>query len=88
MVNQTMYLLNIIPGCCGGQLRSLCQVFNQESDTETSLVGRICLPMLGHGIDPWWGKIPHASEQLNPRTAAAEPKNHRACAPHQEKPLQ
>ena len=33
VVNQTMYFLNIIPGSCGGQLRSLCQVYNQEGDT-------------------------------------------------------
>ena len=26
---------------------------------------RIRLPMLGHGFDPWSGKIPHAAEQLS-----------------------
>ena len=27
---------------------------------------RICLPMQGHGFDPWSGKIPRAAEQLSP----------------------
>ena len=27
---------------------------------------RICLPMQGHGFEPWSGKIPHAAEQLGP----------------------
>ena len=31
---------------------------------------RICLPM--PGIDPWSGKIPPATEQLNPRTTTTE----------------
>ena len=26
---------------------------------------RIHLPVLGHGFDPWSGKIPHAAEQLS-----------------------
>ena len=34
---------------------------------------RICLPMQGHGFDPWAGKIPHAAEQLNPCTTTTEP---------------
>ena len=27
---------------------------------------RICLPMQGHGFEPWSGKIPHAAERLGP----------------------
>ena len=48
----------------------------------------------GHGFDPRSGKIPHAAEQLSPRTqllslcaATAEACVPRAHAPQQEKPL-
>ena len=34
---------------------------------------RICLPMQGHGFEPWSGKIPHAAEQLSPGTTTTEP---------------
>ena len=27
---------------------------------------RVCLPMQGHGFEPWSGRIPHAAEQLGP----------------------
>ena len=42
----------------------------------TSLVAqllRICLPMQGHGFEPWSGKIPHAAEQLSPCATTTEP---------------
>lgn len=26
---------------------------------------RTCLPLQGHGLDPWAGKVPHATEQLS-----------------------
>ena len=53
-----------------------------------------------HVIDPWTGKIPHATEQLSPCTATAEPVlwslgataaealEPKARAAQQEKPLQ
>ena len=41
-----------------------------------------------HGLDPWSGKIPHASEQLSPCTTATEACLPRTQAPQQEKPLQ
>ena len=34
---------------------------------------RICLPMQGHGFEPWSGKIPHAAEQLGPWATTTEP---------------
>ena len=34
---------------------------------------RICLPMQGHGFEPWSGKIPHAVEQLGPWATTTEP---------------
>ena len=48
------------------------------------LIG-ICLPVQGHGLDSWSGKIPQAKEQVSPCTAtpkAREPKNAglRTCA--------
>ena len=42
----------------------------------TSLVAqwlRIRLPMQGHGFEPWSGKIPHATDQLNPCATTTEP---------------
>ena len=36
------------------------------------------------GFNPWSGKIPHATEQLNSRTSAPEPMSHNCgslCAP-------
>ena len=27
---------------------------------------KICLPMQGHGFEPWSGKIPYAAERLGP----------------------
>ena len=33
----------------------------------------ICLPIQGHRFNPWSRKIPHAMEQLSPRTTTAEP---------------
>ena len=33
---------------------------------------RICLPMQGHGFEPWSGKIPHAAEQLSPCATTTE----------------
>ena len=54
----------------------------------------------GHGFEPWYGKIPHATEQLSSCTTTTEPelwspwattteaRTPRACAPQQEKPPQ
>ena len=54
----------------------------------------------GHGLEPWSGKIPHATEQLSPcatttepvlyspRATTAEARVPRARAPQQEKPPQ
>ena len=42
----------------------------------TSLVAqwlRICLPMQGHGFEPWSVKIPHATERLSPWATTTEP---------------
>ena len=39
-------------------------------------------------FDPWSRKIPHATEQLSPRTTTTEAHVPRDCAPQQEKPLQ
>ena len=41
---------------------------------------RICLPMQGREFDPWSGKIPHASGQLNLCAATTEPVYSRSCA--------
>ena len=38
------------------------------------------------GLDPWSGKIPHASEQLSLCTTTTEARVPRACALQQEKP--
>ena len=40
----------------------------------------------GREFDPWWRKIPHATEQLSPCTTAAELACPRACALQQERP--
>ena len=34
---------------------------------------RVCLPMQGHGFEPWSGKIPHAAERLGPCVTTTEP---------------
>ena len=31
----------------------------------------------GHGVEPWSGKIPHATEQLSPCTTITEPTHHK-----------
>ena len=49
----------------------------------TSLVmqwSRIYLPSRGHGFDPWFRKIPHATEQLSLCAPTAKPTCPRACA--------
>ena len=46
---------------------------------------RICL---GHGIDPWSGKIPHTVKHLSPCAATAKGLTPRGCAPQQENPPQ
>ena len=52
---------------------------------------------MGHGFNPWSRKIPHAAEQLSPRTTATEPVCYNctievrvptAHSLYQEKPLQ
>ena len=48
---------------------------DQENNRGTSLVAqwlRICLPVQGHGFDPWSRKIPHAAEQLSPCATTTE----------------
>ena len=35
---------------------------------------RVCLPIKGHGLDPWTEKIPHAVGQLNPWPQLLKPK--------------
>ena len=44
---------------------------------------RSCLPVQGHGFNPWSRKIPHGTEQLSRCIA-----NYRACTPQLEKPRQ
>ena len=39
----------------------------------------------GHQFNPWSGKIPRASKQLNPSAATTEPQAPGACAPQQKK---
>ena len=34
---------------------------------------RICLPVQGTRFKPWSRKIPHAAEQLSPRSTTTEP---------------
>ena len=51
-------------------------MFPIKKKKRTSLVVqwlRICLPMQGHGFEPWSGKIPHAAEQLSPCATTTEP---------------
>ena len=47
----------------------------------------IPLAMQGHRLDPWPRKIPHAAEQLSPRTATTAPSRPSTRA-LQQKPLQ
>ena len=39
---------------------------------------RICLPMQGHGFEPWSRRIPHVAEQLSPRATTPETHAHRS----------
>ena len=50
-----------------------------------------CLPMRGHWFDPWSGKIPHATGQLNPcyttpEASTLEPTLSNKRSHHTEKP--
>ena len=46
------------------------------------------LPVQGTQVEPWSGKIPHATEQLSPCATTTEAQAPRACALQQEKPPQ
>ena len=43
---------------------------------------------MGHGYEPWSGKIPHAAEQLSLCATTTEARVPRARAPQQKKPPQ
>ena len=60
-------------GAWGKEGEERKRTWRKKTDFPGSIVVRICLPMQGHGFDPWSGKIPHAEEQLSPCTTAIEP---------------
>ena len=49
---------------------------------------RIHLPVQGMGFNPWFWKIPHATEQLSLSATTSEARAPRPREPQQEKPLQ
>lgn len=53
--------------------------------TGISLVVQSACHCRGHGFDPWSGKIPQATGQLNPCSPTTEPMHPRTQAPRQEK---
>ena len=55
-----------------------------KDDTNRDFPGGAVVKNLpgGHRFKPWFGKIPHAAEQLSPCATTTEPAYHNYQSPH------